>query len=381
MVNVKVDIGHDVRHTALVGARFQSGSRSGGKGAFTLGFCSIDSLSTTMRGVGKRRLQGAIALASVAVVSALLPAVAKAEPSGAKVVAEHAVSSRLIDLSVWSPAMRSRVPVKVLAARGGAPAPTLYLLNGAAGGEGGSSWFDQTDIATFFANENVNVVVPMGGAASYFTDWLHLDPKLGRQKWATFLTDELPTVVDKRLNTNSRNAIAGISMAGTSVFQLSLRAPRLYRALGSFSGCAQTSDPAGQAVVRLVVEGRGGGNVTNMWGPPSNPQWAENDPYLHVDEFRGKSIYVSNGTGGPGRYDTLTGPGIDGNPSKLFDQLAVGAVIETATLECTRNLQRRMAERGVPATFHLYQGGTHSWAYWQDELHRAWPQFRSALTS
>ena len=64
---------------------------------------------------------------------------------------------------------------------------------------------------------------------------------------------------------------------------------------------------------------------------------------------------------------------------KLFDQLAVGAVIETATVQCTRNLQQRMRALGVSATFHLYAGGTHSWPYWQDELHRAWPQFEEVL--
>ncbi len=94
---------------------------------------------------------------------------------------------------------------------------------------------------------------------------------------------------------------------------------------------------------------------------------------------RRSPIYVSNGSGMPGRYDTLDGPGIEGNGSKLFDQIAVGAVIETATAQCTRNLQRRMRDIGVPATFHLYEGGTHAWPYWQDELHRAWPQFEAAL--
>ncbi|MYR05924.1 esterase family protein [Gordonia sp. SID5947] len=300
---------------------------------------------------------------------------------GATIVAEHAQSTREIDLTVRSQAMRMSLPVKVIPSSGRGPAPTLYLLNGAAGGEGGSSWFDQTDIRTFFAGQHVNVVVPMGGAASYFTDWQRPDPTLGYQKWATYLTSELPRAIDERFDGNGRNAIAGISMAGTSVFQLSLHAPKLYRGIGSFSGCAQTSDPLGQAVVRMVVEGRGGGNTVNMWGPPTAPAWQENDPYLHVDEFRGKSVYVSNGSGTPGRYDTINGPGIDGNGTKLFDQIAVGAVIETATAECTRNLQRRMRERGVPATFHLYDGGTHAWPYWQDELHRAWPQFRRALAA
>ncbi|MGV9478146.1 alpha/beta hydrolase [Gordonia aichiensis] len=303
-----------------------------------------------------------------------------AQPGGAHIVSERVIAPTEVDVEVASPAMRRPVPVKVIPARSGSAAPTLYLLNGAAGGEGGSSWFDQTDIREFFARENVNVVVPMGGAASYFTDWQRTDPKLGVQKWATFLTAELPSIIDARFNGNGRNAIAGISMAGTSVFQLSLHAPTLYRALGSFSGCAQTSDPAGQAAVRLVVEARGGGNTLNMWGPPSAPAWRENDPYLHVEQFRGKSVYVSNGSGVPGRYDTINGPGIDGDSQKLAEQLAVGAVIETATDQCTRNLQRRMREVGVPATFHFYGGGTHAWPYWQDELHRAWPQFKAALT-
>lgn len=296
-------------------------------------------------------------------------------------VSERVVSPREVDLSVFSAAMNRVIDVTVIPAAGGGPAPTLYLLNGAAGGEGGSSWLDRTDIRSFFARENVNVVVPMGGAASYFTDWRRTDPRLGDQQWATFLTAELPPVIESRFDGNGRNAIAGISMAGTSVFQLSMRAPTLYRAIGSFSGCAQTSDPLGRAVVRLVVEGRGGADVDNMWGPPADPAWIRNDPLRNVERFRGKSIYVSSGSGSPGRYDTLDGPGIDGNPSKLVDQLAIGAVIESATAQCSRNLQAAMRAADVPATFHLYPGGTHSWAYWQDELHRAWPQFRAALSA
>lgn len=320
-----------------------------------------------------------LAAIASAMTAQVWPGVASAYPHVARIVAEQVQPSKEVDVTVRSPSMGADLLVKVLPAATGGPAPTLYLLNGAAGGEGGSSWFDQTDIRSFFSGRDVNVVVPMGGAASYFTDWQRVDPTLGRQRWATFLTAELPAVIDTRFEGNGRNAIAGISMAGTSVFQLSLRAPQRYRALGSFSGCAQTSDPVGQAVVRMVVEGRGGGNTLNMWGPPSDPAWAANDPYLHVEDFRGKSIYVSNGSGAPGRYDTLDGPGIDGDGMKLFDQLAVGAVIETATAQCTRNLQQRMRALGVPATFHLYAGGTHSWPYWQDELHRAWPQFEEAL--
>ncbi|WP_143690388.1 alpha/beta hydrolase [Williamsia sterculiae] len=306
---------------------------------------------------------------------------AVAAPSGsAAIVAEKDNGHRQIDMTVWSPAMRAQMGLRVLAApHDSSSAPTLYLLNGAAGGDAGSNWFDRTDIARFFADQNVNVVVPKGGAASYFTDWRHDDPRLGRLKWQTFLTQELPPLMDARLHGSGRNAIAGISMAGTSVFQLALAAPGLYRAVGSYSGCAQTSDPEGQAFVRLTVEARGGGNTVNMWGPPSDPEWRAKDPYVHAAEFAGTSIYVSNGSGLPGKYETLDGPGIDGNVGQLAEQVAAGAVIETATNNCAHNLQRRFAELGVPATFHFYSGGTHSWGYWNDELHRSWPQIKAAL--
>ncbi|HEY9315444.1 alpha/beta hydrolase family protein [Williamsia sp.] len=308
-------------------------------------------------------------------------------PGGTQGAADgsHIVSSAVgpdgvVDVVVHSAAMSSDMAVKVLpAADRSSPVPTTYLLNGAAGGKGGSSWFDRTDITSFFAGEDVNVVVPMGGAASYFTDWRHDDPTLGRQKWATFLTEELPPLMDSEFNGNGRNAIAGISMAGTSVFQLVLRAPDLYRAVGAYSGCAMTSDPEGQAFVRLTVEGRGGGNTVNMWGPPTDPEWVRNDPYVNAEKLRGKAIYLSNGTGLPGEYDVLDGPGINGDVPKLADQVAVGAVIETATNRCSVRMRDRLQQLRIPATIDLGDPGTHSWAYWQDDLHESWPLFRSAL--
>ncbi|GAA3184792.1 hypothetical protein GCM10020255_080840 [Rhodococcus baikonurensis] len=69
-----------------------------------------------------------------------------------------------------------------------APRPTLYLLNGAGGGEDSATWEGRTDVLDFFADKNVNVVTPLEGAFSYYTDWQKDDPVLGRNKWQTFLT-------------------------------------------------------------------------------------------------------------------------------------------------------------------------------------------------
>ncbi|WP_280263084.1 alpha/beta hydrolase, partial [Nocardia abscessus] len=228
-------------------------------------------------------------------------------PDGSRIHDIRAESDRVLDVGVFSTAMNSVPRVRVLRAADPArPAPTFYLLNGANGGISDGSWTDRTDVVEFFRDKQVNVVVPFGGASSYFTDWRADDPVLGRQRWATFLTRELPPIVDAAFGGNGANAIAGISMAGTSVFQLALAAPGLFRAIGSYSGCVRTSDPQGQVIVSAVVGGRRG-NVVNMWGPPTDPAWAANDPYLHADKLRGTAIYVSTGSGAPGPHDTLHG--------------------------------------------------------------------------
>ncbi|WP_084477962.1 alpha/beta hydrolase [Nocardia jejuensis] len=287
------------------------------------------------------------------------------------------VRERVSDMFVYSAAMNTVIRARVLrAADPDTPAPTLYLLNGANGGIDGS-WYDETDVAEFFRDKQVNVVIPIGGAGTYFTDWEHDDPLLGRPRWTTFLTRELPPIVDTTLHGSGANAIAGISMAGTSAFQLALAAPGLYRAVGSYSGCVRTSDPQGQAFVAAVVA-RWRGNAFNMWGPAGDPAWPAHDPYLNAEGLRGTTIYISSGTGAPGPLDTLQGTHDD--PLQLTWQLLFGTPLEAIMNQCTRALQARLHELDIPATVDLRPTGTHSWGYWQEDLHHSWPAFESALT-
>ncbi|MFI7195406.1 alpha/beta hydrolase [Nocardia nova] len=298
-------------------------------------------------------------------------------PDGSHISDIHRRDDRILDIGVYSAAMRNVTRVQLIrAADPDRPAPTLYLLNGANGGISDGSWADRTDIAAFFADKQVNVVVPFGGASSYFTDWRADDPVLGRQRWRTFLTKELPPIIDSGFGGTGVNAIAGISMAGTSVFQLALAAPGLYKAVGSYSGCVRTSDPQGQLIVDAVVGNRMG-NTVNMWGPPTDPAWAANDPYLHADRLRGTAIYVSTGTGMPGPLDTFQGA--HGDATQLAYQLVFGAALEGVTNLCTHQLHDRLQQLGVPATFDFRPTGTHSWGYWQEDLHTSWPLFADAL--
>lgn len=302
------------------------------------------------------------------------PAVVAEDAS--RIVEIRSESDRQSELEVYSSAMNRTTRIRLLrAVDPDAPAPTFYLLNGANGGADGN-WLDGADLVDFFRDKQVNVVVPFGGAGSYFTDWRSDDPVLGRQRWSTFLTKELPPLLDATFNGTGANAIAGISMAGTSVFQLALAAPGLYRAIGSYSGCVRTSDPAGQAMVQAVVTQQRG-DVVNMWGPPADPAWRANDPYLHADRLRGTSIYVSTGTGQPGPLDNLEGA--HGDAVHLLYQLLFGAPLEAVTNLCTHQLRDRLRQLGVAATFDFRPNGTHSWGYWQQDLRNSWPMIEAAI--
>lgn len=299
---------------------------------------------------------------------------------GSKVTKVEVVDDQHLTLYVYSAAMDKEIPLEVWRpADTSVPRPTLYLLNGAGGGEDSATWQYRTDARDFFADKNVNVVSPVGGKWSYYTDWKQADPVLGTNKWTTFLTKEVPPLVDAALGTNGINSIAGLSSSGTSVLQLAINAPGLYKGVAAYSGCAQTSDPIGQQFVKLTTETWGGGNTLNMWGPTTDPEWAANDPFVHADKLRGLDLYISNGNGLPGPYDTLQGPQIDGDPATLANQIVVGGVIEAATNYCAHNLQNKLGQLGIPATYNFRDSGSHSWGYWQDDLKNSWPVLQRSL--
>lgn len=289
------------------------------------------------------------------------------------------VDDRSVTLAVYSAAMGRDIPVEVQRpADTSAARPTLYLLNGAGGGEDTATWKARSDALPYLAEKNINVVTPIGGRWSYYTDWIADDPMLGRNKWKTFLTEELPPLIDAGLGTNSVNAIAGISMAGTSVLQLPIAAPGLYRSAAAYSGCAQISDPVGYNLVKTVVSA-GGGNVDNLYGPEGDPRWAANDPFLHAEQLRGVGLFISDGSGLPGRYDFLDGPDTLPGVGGLVNQITVGGTIEAATNYCSHNMQGELNRLGIPAIYDFTPTGTHSWGYWQDALKRSWPVLAQGL--
>ncbi|MFC9437994.1 alpha/beta hydrolase [Nocardia sp. NPDC057030] len=312
----------------------------------------------------------------LAVAAALLPATTAAADPDSRILDVRPLGGREMEVVVHSAAMNK--PITLWMSHPGAGAPALYLLNAVDGGEDGGPWTRRTDVAEFFADKNVNVIVPMGGRASYYTDWLRDDPALGRNQWTTFLTKELPPLLAARFGMTGRNAVAGLSMSATSALNLAIGAPGLYQAVGAYSGCPRTSDPVAQALVASQL-GVFGANPANMWGAPDNPAWAANDPMVQAERLRGLTLYVSSGTGAPGEHDNIADQGIDGNPARLADRVLVGGAMETFVGGCTRPFVDRLRELGIPVTANLRPAGTHAWTYWQDDVHQSWPLFAAAI--
>ncbi|MBR7191169.1 alpha/beta hydrolase family protein [Gordonia sp. SCSIO 19800] len=323
-----------------------------------------------------------MALLALAISCVAAPVYAEAAPIGSSSVVSRVVDvddPRQTKLHVYSASMKRAITVSVRTPRDtSSPSPTLYLLNGAAGEDSPTSRA-RAAYNAYFADRKVFVVTPLEGEHSYYTDWIHTDPKLGVAKWQTFLTKELPPLIDDEFDTTGNNAAAGISMSGTSVFNLAIAAPGLYRAIGAYSGCARTSDPLGQRYVRIVVEGRGGADARNMWGPFDRAGWRANDPYLNAHKLGNTKVYMTTGTGRPGAHDRLDDELINGNAIRLGDQAVIGGVVEAAVDTCTRQMAQRLRELGVPTTTILRPTGTHSWGYWQDDVRRTWPMIERDL--
>ncbi|MBF6090287.1 alpha/beta hydrolase [Nocardia cyriacigeorgica] len=326
-----------------------------------------------------RVLAIAVAMLAAAPCAAAVAPSATAEPAS-EITGSWEVDDRTVQVRVHSASMDTDIMVNVQRpADRSVPRPTLYLLNGGGGGQDSATWQKNTDVLRFLADKDVNVVQPVGGRWSYYTDWRARDPKLGVYKWKTFLTEELPPLIDAEFGTTGVNAIAGLSTSGTSVLQLPIAKPGLYRAVAAYSGCAQISDPIGQQFVKMAVESWGGGDTDNMYGPPGDPMWAANDPYVNAEGLRGLKLFISTGTGIPGMFDVYNGTHMQPGPRGFANQLVLGGLIEAAVNWCTHNLRDRLHQLGIPATFDFQPTGTHSWGYWQQAMKDSWPVLAEGL--
>jgi len=305
-----------------------------------------------------------------------VPAPAATTNDRVKVTNIYWYSSRRVAIWVYSPAMKTNIQVQLLLARDwyakpNARFPQLTMLDGLRAQDNQSGWILNTNVIDFYKDKNVNVVLPVGGESSFYTDWQQ--PDRGKHyMWETFLMKELPPILEKDWRSTKVRGIMGLSMGGSAAMMLAARNPGFYKFAASFSGILQFTSPGMAQAIQFAQNDGGGYDSEKMFGKPSDPAWQEHDPYLLADKLQGTSLYISSGNG-------VIGPHDQPSDIPLLATNYAGVGLELLSRVTSQQFAIKLAEEGVAARVVYRPSGTHTWPYWQFEMQQAWPQAASAL--
>jgi diacylglycerol O-acyltransferase / trehalose O-mycolyltransferase len=280
-----------------------------------------------------------------------------------RIVATTVLSARMRDLTVASPALGGTVKVRLLLpahypARPEGRWPVLYLLHGCC--DTYQSWTRSTDVEALTAHSDVLVVMPDGGKAGFYSDWLT------GPRWETFHLVELRRILERDYRVGTVMAVAGASMGGLGALAYAARHPGLFRAAASFSGIVDTRLTPQESMRYVDLVRSQGEDPSRLWGDPRDDfaVWAAHNPYDLAPRLRGTQLFVAVGTGQPGPLDP---PG------------TAASTIESSLAAENAALARWLRALKIPAQLDFYGPGTHNWPYWQRDLHHAWPLLEHAL--
>ncbi|QIS17072.1 alpha/beta hydrolase-fold protein [Nocardia terpenica] len=335
---------------------------------------------------GPRRWLSALAAALVLPLAAgVSTTLAAAQPPAAPEAAAAApatvqkvvwLTDRRVALWVNSPSMATPVQVQLLLARDwntrpDTRFPLLFMLDGLRAQDDESGWTKDAGAVDFYADKNVTVVLPIGGQSSFYSDWAK--PDNGKTyKWETFLTKELPPLLESQWRATNVRGIEGLSMGGTAAMFLAGRNPGWVRYAASYSGFLTTTTLGMPQAIMFAMRDAGGFDANLMWGPPTSPDWAAHDPFALADKLKGVSLYVSAGSGTTGAFDKPSDiPGISTNYA--------GMGLEILSRLTTQNFVGKLNKLSIPVQANYRPSGTHSWPYWDFEMRQSWPQAAAAL--
>lgn len=329
---------------------------------------SINAAATILEGLGSSDIE--LPASSVYIPSTPPPAV---DPS---IVVPEVVGvraeGRLEEWSVASPSMGRVVTVQVFRAADAAqPAPMLYLLDGVETPHP-SDWLGAGRVPELMKDEQVTVVMPTGARASMWADWYADDPVTGRNRWETFLTQELPPLLERDVPFNGHRAIGGISMGATGALAIANRHSDMFDATFGLSGCYSTSTPLGYLSSRLTVETRGG-DVDNLYGPRGNASWEHYDTQLDPSGLKDMTVYLSSARGNVDRTN-------DEYQNYPYENFVVGIALEESAYHCTRELERELRDQGTSDLQADYAAtGQHDWGNFRRYVEPAWEHIKPAL--
>lgn len=252
----------------------------------------------------------------------------------------------------------------------------LYLLDGIRAQDDYNGWDINTAAFEWYDGSGLSVVMPVGGQSSFYSDWYK--PACGTAgcltyKWESFLTQELPSwLLANREVAAVGNAVVGLSMAGGSALNLSIWHPEQFLFVGALSGFLNPSNGMWPTAIGLAMKDAGGYTSTDMWGPPGDPAWRRNDPMVNIGRLVANrtALWVYCGNGLPSELDGEGEPGIQMS-ARLLENLMINTNKEFQ--------QRYVAAGGHNAVFNFPPNGTHSWAYWGQQLQAMKPDMLRVL--
>jgi diacylglycerol O-acyltransferase / trehalose O-mycolyltransferase len=265
---------------------------------------------------------------------------------------------------VWSPSTGNNITVQVQpAARGGNAG--FYLLDGLRATNHANAWTVDVNAAAVYNNSNITLVMPVGGAGSFYADWeepatYDLNNPVTYQ-WETFLSSELPAYLQQNFGVApNNNSIAGLSMGGTAALNLAAKYPGQFRQALSWSGYLATTMPGMQTMMRVALLDAGGFNLNAMYGTILNPRRFENDPFHNMEGLRNSDVYVSAATG-------LWGPEDNNYPLNLKFS---ATPLETLARVSTRLWEGKARATGINVTTDYPLTGIHNWTQFGSQLHK-----------
>ncbi|MFW0789746.1 alpha/beta hydrolase [Gordonia sp. CPCC 205333] len=244
---------------------------------------------------------------------------------------------------------------------------TVIMLDGMRAQYDYNGWEINTNIQEM-VRSGVNVVEPIGGPASFYTDWnapSNFNNQRYRYRWNCVITNTLIRGLDARgfRVGNGKYAIMGLSMGGNAALVIGAQNRRNFDRAASLSGYNFLSAPGMHTMIRLAmldVDPKPW-NSDSMWGPPWDARWYQNDPFLNINRMHGMKIFVGSGNGLFGKYNALP---------NVFDDLFKGSTLEFLAFTQAKAFQAAAALQGLPVMSYDAVG-THAWGYWQDMVWNA----------
>jgi diacylglycerol O-acyltransferase / trehalose O-mycolyltransferase len=286
---------------------------------------------------------------------------------GAYVVAQEQIGPHLVDLTIQSSALGRTAKVRLLTPNGweqrrhGDRWPVFYLLHGCC--DTYDSWTRETDVEELRRLRNVLVVMPEAGPVGFYSNWWNHGVG-GPPAWETFHLRELRRLLERGYGAGHRRVIAGLSMGGFGALSYAARNPGMFRAVASYSGVVHPLYP-GFPEGLLGLLAAFGEDPLALWGDPVAQRriWEAHDPYYLAKRLRHTPVFLSVGDGTAGPFD----------PPGAFDEIEAGLSLQNHALAA------RLEKVGVPLRTDFYGPGTHTWPYWERELHRSLPMLLDAL--